>query len=76
MMNEDNKKQKKDIAKRIKELRMQSGYSSYETFANDNDLPRKNYWRIEKGENFTINTLLKIINIHGITLEDFFKGMN
>ncbi|NYJ28190.1 helix-turn-helix domain-containing protein [Allomuricauda sp. ARW1Y1] len=74
-MNSQNHKRKKAIAKRIKELRINSGYSSYETFATDNGLSRKNYWRIEKGGNFNITTLLKITTIHGITLEEFFKGI-
>ncbi|WP_190810351.1 helix-turn-helix domain-containing protein [Flagellimonas sp. S3867] len=68
-------KERKAIADRIKELRIRSGYTSYEAFAVENGLPRKNYWRIEKGENFTINSLIRILKIHGITLEEFFKGI-
>ena len=49
------------IAAKIKQLRKDKGYSSYETFALDHDLDRKQYWRIEKGANVTIATLLKII---------------
>ena len=63
------------IANRLKELRIKAGYTSYETFAIENGLPRKNYWRMEKGENFTINTLIRILKIHNISLGDFFKGM-
>ncbi len=74
-MEEKNKKRSKAIAARIKELRIGAGYTSYETFATDHGMPRKNYWRIEHGNNFTINTLLRITNIHGITLEEFFKGL-
>jgi len=74
-MNQDNHTRKKSIARRVKEFRKQAGYTSYETFANEKGFPRKNYWRIENGNNFTINTLLKITNIHNITLEEFFKGI-
>jgi hypothetical protein len=30
---------------------------------------------MERGCNFTINYLIKILDIHKITLEDFFKGI-
>lgn len=35
------------IALRIKELRINAGYTSYEAFAYVNDLDRKQYWRAE-----------------------------
>lgn len=61
------------IAERIKELRVSKGYSSHENFAWDNGLNRVQYWRIEKGSNITLQTLLKICDLHGITLGEFFK---
>ena len=75
MQKADYTKERELIANRVKELRIQSGYTSYETFAVENGLPRKNYWRIEKGENFTINTLIRILKIHNMSLEEFFKGI-
>ena len=75
MQKADYTKERELIANRVKELRILSGYTSYETFAMENGLPRKNYWRIEKGENFTINTLIRILKIHNISLEEFFKGI-
>jgi hypothetical protein len=63
------------IAKRIKELRIKKGYTSYEKFAFDNDLSRVGYGNHEKGRNIRIKSLLRIIDIHGITLEQFFKGI-
>ncbi len=63
------------IAKRIKELRIEKGYSSHEFFAWENDIPRVQYWRMEKGTNFTIRTLLRVLDAHNITLEEFFMGM-
>jgi len=69
-------KQRATIAKRLKELRIERGYTSYEKFANEHELDRKQYWRIEENEtNFTINSLLRILDIHKISLEDFFKGV-
>ena len=63
------------IADRIKELRIKAGYTSHEQFAWDHDISRVQYWRMEKGANITMTTLLKIVDIHKISLEEFFKGM-
>ena len=64
-----------NIANRIKELRIKKGYSSHENFAWDHDLNRVQYWRIEKGSNITMKTLIAILDIHQISLSDFFKDM-
>ena len=64
----------KEIGEKLKTLRIKKGYKSYESFAVDNELSRMHYWRIEKGlTNLTINSLVRILNLHQITLEDFFK---
>ena len=63
------------IAQKIKQLRKDSGYTSYETFAYDKNLNRVQYWRMEKGQNITIKTLIKILDIHKISMEEFFKGL-
>ena len=63
------------IANKIKELRIKKGYSSHESFAWDNNLNRVQYWRIEKGSNITVKTLLSILDIHNITLSEFFQDM-
>lgn len=64
------------IADKIKELRIQKGYTSHENFAWDFNINRVQYWRIEKGSNITIKTLLTILDIHGISLTDFFKDID
>ncbi|HEY4786833.1 MAG TPA: helix-turn-helix transcriptional regulator [Bacteroidales bacterium] len=62
------------IGERLRELRKAKGYSSYEDFAFDNDIPRMQYWRLEKGKtNLTIKTLEKILKIHNISFKDFFN---
>ncbi|MBI2258363.1 MAG: XRE family transcriptional regulator [Flavobacteriia bacterium] len=73
-MNEHNNLQYK-VSKKIKNLRIINGYTSYETFANDYDLDRKQYWRIENGSNITLKTLDKILSIHKISVSDFFKDL-
>jgi len=62
-----------EIAEKLKQLRKRNGYSSYETFALDNNLDRKQYWRMEKGTNITIKSLLKVLDIYNITLQQFFS---
>jgi len=65
----------KEISQKLKEIRLSKGYSSYETFAFENDLNRVQYWRIESGQNITLKTLIKVLNIHNISLEEFFKDL-
>lgn len=60
------------IGKQIKQLRVEMGYSSAEIFAYEHNLNRVSYWRMEKGCNITMSSLLKILDIHQISLGDFF----
>ncbi len=62
------------IGRRLKEIRISKGYSSYETFANDIDMTRSQYWSYENGsKNITVFTLLRILKQHHMTLEEFFS---
>lgn len=64
------------IGERVKELRVKKGYTSYETFAFEYEIPRVQYGRLERGSaNFKMGTLLRILDIHKISLEDFFEGI-
>lgn len=72
-MEED--KRIKQIVHKIRLLRINAGYTSHENFAWDNNLSRVQYWRVESGANITLKTLLKILDIHKVTLEDFFKDI-
>ena len=65
----------KEISQRLKEIRLSKGYSSYETFAFEKELNRVQYWRIESGQNITLKTLIKVLNIHNISLGEFFKDL-
>jgi transcriptional regulator with XRE-family HTH domain len=61
------------VGLKLKKLRIRKGYTSSESFAYDNDLPRVHYWRIEKGKvNLTLRSLIRILAIHKITIEEFF----
>lgn len=64
------------IAAKVKELRIKAGYSSHESFAWDNEINRVQYWRIEKGSNITLKTLLIVLDIHKISLAEFFRDID
>jgi hypothetical protein len=60
----------------LSELRAAKGYDTIKEFAIDHDLPLIHYWRIEKGKaNLTIKTLLGLLSIHKLSLEDFFCAL-
>ncbi len=61
------------LGEKLKGLRIAKGYTSYENFAFDHGLNRANYGRYEKGANLRVATLIKILEVHDLTLEDFFK---
>ena len=63
------------MAERLKQLRKEKGYTSYETFALDHGLDRKQYWRIENGSNLTLKSIIKILTIHNRDLSDFFSDL-
>ncbi|AZA91770.1 Helix-turn-helix domain [Chryseobacterium nakagawai] len=60
------------LGKRIKELRIAKGYSSYEYFAYEHNISRAQYGRYEKGEDLRFSTLAKVINAFGMTMNEFF----
>jgi hypothetical protein len=66
----------KQVGNRIKELRILSGYKSYEVFAWENELSRIQYWKMEQGTNCTLKSLNKILQIHTITFQDFFNSLD
>ena len=61
-----------NIGQKLLELRLQKGYTSHADFASDNNLPRIQYWRMEKGRaNITLRSLSRVLDIHSLTLEEF-----
>jgi transcriptional regulator with XRE-family HTH domain len=63
------------IAEKIKSLRIEKGFTSHESFAYEYEFNRSYYWRVEKGQNITLKTLLRVLAIHELSLEEFFKGL-
>jgi hypothetical protein len=65
----------KQIAYKLKQLRVANSYSSYEAFAVDHELPRVGYGRHEQGSNLIMNSLLRLLDIHQISLAEFFADL-
>jgi transcriptional regulator with XRE-family HTH domain len=66
----------KNIGAKLIDLRRKKGYTSHESFAYDYEIPRMHYWRIENGKtNLTIRSLMKILAIHNLTLQEFFASV-
>jgi predicted transcriptional regulator len=63
------------IAQHIRRIRIEKGYSSHEFFAWEHNIPRVQYWRMEKGSNFTIKTFLRVLDAHEMNLQEFFETM-
>ncbi|MBS1639926.1 MAG: helix-turn-helix transcriptional regulator [Bacteroidetes bacterium] len=61
------------LAARIKALRIERGYTSYEYFAYDHDISRAQYGRYEKGQDIRFSSLIKLINAFDISIEEFFS---
>jgi hypothetical protein len=63
------------VGEKLRLLRQEAGYTSYEKFAYDNELNRVQYGRMEKGSNMTLGSLLRVLDVHKVSLEDFFKSL-
>ena len=66
-------KQLAEIGLQLRALRVKAGYSSYADFAWRNGLDKTQYGRMEKGANCTFKSLQKVLDIHGLSLQEFFS---
>ena len=68
----------KKIGSKLRKLRKAAGYNNSDDFAYDHNINRSQYGKYEAGaQDMRLSTLLKTVNLLGITLEDFFKqGLN
>ena len=64
-----------NLSKRIKTLRKEKGFKSYELFAYDIDVSRTGMSNYESGnfDDIRLSTLLKIIDGLEISVQDFFS---
>jgi len=63
----------KKLGERIKQLRIERGYPSYEYFAYEHDISRAQFGRYENGQDLRFSSLVKVINAFGMTIEEFFS---
>ena len=63
------------VGQKLKTLRINAGYKSYEVFAWDNNMSRIQYWKMEKGINCTLKSLYKVLKIHNLTYKEFFDSL-
>jgi len=76
-MDADNTAFLEKLGKRIKDLRVKAGFTSYETFAYEAGLSRTMYGNYENGRDMRITNLRKIVKAHNMTLSEFFsKGFD
>ena len=63
----------RQIGEGLSQLRKRKGYETIRDFAKAYKLPEIQYWRIENGKtNLTLKSLTRLLQIHRLTLEDFF----
>jgi transcriptional regulator with XRE-family HTH domain len=62
----------KEIGSRVSDCRQKVG-SNYKKFAKDHGINNMTLWRIEKGEDYKMSSLLQVLNAIGISLEDLLK---
>ncbi|CAA9300793.1 MAG: hypothetical protein AVDCRST_MAG56-5402 [uncultured Cytophagales bacterium] len=61
------------LGKRIRDLRIRKGYTNYENFAFEHNIPRAQFGRYEQGHDLRYSSLLKVVRAFGMTMEEFFK---
>lgn len=61
------------LGERIKQLRVQAGYTSYEYFAYEHNFSRAQFGRYEKGQDLRLSSLIKVANAFGMTLQELFS---
>ena len=62
-----------NLGKRIRALRKAKGYTNADFFAYENKIDRSQYGKYERGLDMTFSSILKICEIHDISLEKYFS---
>lgn len=63
----------KKFGERVRALRISKGYSSYDMFAYDHDINRSQWGRYETGKDVRLSSILQIVSVFDMTLEEFFS---
>ena len=64
----------KEIGAKVRTLR-KSAFKNYEDFAKTYQFNKVTISRLENGENFTMTSLVQVLRVLDISLEDFFNGI-
>ena len=67
---------KTNIGSKLKKLRVNAGYKSYEVFAWDNKISCIQYWKMQKGTNYTLKSLKRVLDIHDMRIDTFFNSLS
>ena len=62
----------KQLGNRFREIRISKGYSNYEQFAFDHELPRAQYGRYEQGKDLRLSSFIKVLEALEVTPVEFF----
>jgi transcriptional regulator with XRE-family HTH domain len=63
----------KKLGNRIKQLRIEKGYTSYEYFAYEKNISRAQYGRYENGEDLRYSSLVKVVKAFDMSMHEFFS---
>ncbi|ARS41933.1 transcriptional regulator [Sphingobacteriaceae bacterium GW460-11-11-14-LB5] len=63
----------KKFGERVRALRIAKGYSSYDMFAYEHDINRSQWGRYETGKDVRLSSILQIVSVFDMTLEEFFS---
>ena len=64
----------KEIGAKVRTHR-KSAFKSYESFAKAYQFNKVTVSRLENGENFTMSSLIQVLRVLDISLENFFNGI-
>jgi len=63
------------IGNELKAMRIAAGYASYEQFAFDKRLSRIQYYKMERGTNCTLKSLVKVLDAHEVDFHTFLNKL-
>ncbi|PWS33043.1 transcriptional regulator [Pedobacter paludis] len=63
----------KKLGERVRSLRVSKGYTNYDKFAYEHDIDRSQWGRFETGKDLRYTSLLQIVSVFDMTLEEFFS---
>ena len=75
MEEDDGDRKLRLMGEKLRRLRLEKGYGSYDFFAWEHQIPRMQYLKMEQGKNHTMKSLFRVLKALDITPEEFFKDI-